>query len=69
MDKKEYSKFTPEFWGIQKLQDTIQELNSLVNVIGCFGTKDVYMLELCLAELRRRGYEIEESKKLKFKKV
>lgn len=40
-----------------------------INVIGCFGVRDMALLESIEAELARRGYEVIESQTVKYQRV
>lgn len=55
-------------WTDSQLKKRAVELDEAINVAECFGWRDLIDLNACCAELGRRGYEVEETKALKFSK-
>jgi len=42
----------------QELQTEYKSLHHLINVVDCFGSKDVLRMKVLGKELRRRGFQI-----------
>jgi len=51
-------------WGDTKLITEAESLHESIYNIGCYGTRDMRILEMCLTELNRRGYVFDETKTL-----
>ena len=47
-------------WTDDELIDEASWRYHVVNVVECFGSKDVLLLELCLRELEGRGYDVDD---------
>lgn len=48
----------------KELKDMAFDLWDSINVIGCYGTKDLHNLDGAILELENRGYESEVTKTL-----
>ena len=49
---------------IKDLKNLVLACHDAVNVIECYGTKDLQNLERGIIELKRRGYQVEPITKL-----
>lgn len=52
-----------------ELKEETQELHSTVNVVECFGVKDVILLAGAIRELESRGFEAKVQRTLVIEKV
>lgn len=52
----------------KQLIKDVNALYEVIHVFECYGTKDLMWLELEMGELERRGYSIEEDKRLKIRR-
>ena len=52
----------------EELQREVLALHDLIHNAECFGTKDLMVYEGAIAELERRGYELQEVSTIKFRR-
>jgi len=53
----------------KQLKDRYISLWESINVIECFGSRDVLECEMIARELEKRGYEVSEARKPRIRKV
>ena len=55
-------------WTDAELVDHASSLHHQVNVVECFGSRDVMELHMTLCELERRGFYIDDARQLTISK-
>ena len=56
-------------WTLKQLKEEHRSVWRAINIVGCFGVRDMALLESIEAELSRRGYVVIESQSVKYQRV